>query len=452
MPKTRDFTTGNPTPLMLKFAVPMMFTMVLQNLYHTVNMIVVGRFVGQNALAAVGTTGSISMLVLMLITGATMGMSVVISQFYGAKDLVNVKKAISTSFYLILSLAVICGGLGAIFARELLLLTQVPLDIVDDASIYLRIFLIGSIATAMYNMAVAIMRSLGDSLTPMIILLISSVINITLSILFVTQFSHGVAGVAYATVSATFFSVLASWTIIWKKLPIAHPTRETLKPDSAIIKMVLKIGIPSAIQHSTMAFGNVIIQTIINGFGPIVIAGFSAATRIEMLVAYAPGGVTSAMQVFTGQNVGAQLYERVRQGFRSAVKVIAIFSVCSLTVLIIFGRSLVGIFTTEGGEMIEIGYRYLVISGAGAMLIGMMYLTRATLTGAGDGLAVIYISIIELAMRISAALILSTYIGYIGAFIATVIGWAAASSFGFFRYKRGKWTEKGFVKQPVKLS
>ena len=448
MTRTRDFTSGNPTPLMLKFAVPMMLTMVLQNLYHTVNMIVVGRFVGQNALAAVGTTGSIAMLVLMLITGATMGMSVVISQFYGAKDIINVKKAIATSFYLIAGLAIVCCGLGAVFTRELLLLTQVPLNIIDDASIYLRIFLIGSILTAMYNMAVAIMRSLGDSMTPMIILLISSVFNIILSVLFVTQFALGVAGVAYATVTATSFSVIASWTIVWKKLPIAHPTRETVKPDPAIIKMVLKIGIPSATQYSSMAFGNVIIQTIINGFGPIVIAGFSAAIRIEMLVANAPGGVTGAMQVFTGQNVGARLYDRVRDGFRSALKVIAIFSICSLTVFIIFGKSLIGIFTTEGGEMIEIGYRYLVISGSGAIFIGIMFLTRAILTGAGDGMAVIYISVIELSMRIAAALILSMYIGYIGVFIATVAGWLAGSSFGYIRYKGGKWTEKGFVKVP----
>ncbi|MDR1532182.1 MAG: MATE family efflux transporter [Clostridiales bacterium] len=446
MAKSRDFTAGNPTTLMLKFAWPLILSMVLQNLYNTMDMIIVGRYLGNDALAAVGTTASISMLVLMLISGATMGMSVVVSQFYGAKDEIRVKKAICTSFYLITALSLVFSIIGAVFTMDFLRVMNVPDNIIGDAAVYLRIIFLGSITTALYNMASFIMRSLGDSLTPMITLIISSVLNVGLNILFVAAFGLGVPGVAYATVIATALSAVVCWVILWRKMPIIHPTRETLKPDFEVIKLVVRIGVPSALMSSSMALGNVIIQTVVNGFGPTVMAAYSAATKIEALVAYAPGGLTQGMQVFTGQNVGARQYERVRQGFRSSMKLIVGFSACTLLALVLLGRPLMTIFTSDGGEMVEIGRTYLMISGLGSILCGILFLCRSTLTGAGDAMAAIYISVIELAGRIIGSFVLARYFGYAGAFIGTVTGWLGGAAFGYIRYARGGWTAKGLVK------
>ncbi len=448
----RDFTTGNPTKQLTMFAMPLVVSMVLQNLYNVADMIVVGRFVGDDALAAVGTTGSLSMLILMLIQGATMGMSVVMSQFYGAKDETRVKKIVVTSFYLITVLAVIFGTIGALLSRQLLQLIQVPDNILNDATTYLRIIFIGSITAAMYNMASQISRAVGDSVTPMIMLIISSILNVGFNILFVTVFDLAVAGVAYGTIIAQLIAAVVCIIHIWRKMPMIHPTRDTIKPDIDIIKMVMKIGIPSALQSSTLAIGQIAVQTIINGFGSTVIAAFTAATKIEALVSYPPGGFTGAMQVFAGQNVGAGNFKRVKQGFKDTLIIILGYSIVSATVMIVFARQLMSLFTTSQGEMLDIGQEYLIIAAIGTVFCGLLQLTKSTLNGAGDAASGVWISVLELLGRIVGAMILAKYVGYIGAFIGGPIGWLIGSAFGTIRYLSGAWKKKRLVITDVPIN
>ena len=444
---TNDFTSGNVTKQLTKFAMPLVISMVLQNLYHVSDMIIVGRFVGEDALAAVGTTGSLSMLVLMLIQGATMGMSVVISQFFGAKDEVMVKKAVTNSFYIIVVLSLVFGILGAIFSKPLLQLIQVPGNILEDATIYLRVIFLGSIATALYNMVAQISRATGDSVTPMVMLIISSVLNIGLNIFFVVVFDLAVAGVAYGTVLASFIAAVVCFIHTWKRMPIVHPTKETAKLDVKVLKTVVKIGVPSALQSSTMAIGQIIVQSIVNGFGAPVIAAYAAATKIEALVSYPPGGFTGAMQVFAGQNVGAGNFKRVKRGFNISLLIIAVYTVISSSVCIIFGKQLIGIFTTEGGEqMIEAGRIYLILAAAGMFFCGLLQLCKSTLNGAGDAISGVWMSVLELLGRIIGAIVLAQAIGYSGAFAGGPIGWLISSIFGTIRYLQGGWTKKRLVK------
>lgn len=446
-----DFTTGNPTKQLTKFAMPLVVSMILQNLYTVADMVIVGRFVGDDALAAVGTTGSLSMLVLMLMQGATLGMSVVISQFYGAKDNTMVKKTIVTSFYIITALAIAFGVIGAVYSRQLLQLIQVPDNILDDATTYLQIIFMGSIATALYNMVSQISRATGDSITPMIMLIVSSVLNVGFNLLFVLVFKLGVAGVAYGTIVSTFIAAIVCFIYTWRRLPILRPTRETAKLDINVIKMVMKIGVPSALQSSTLAIGHILVQTIVNGFGSTVIAAYTAATRIEALIAYPPGGFTGAMQVFTGQNVGAGNFSRVKRGFKDSLIIILGYTLVSSTVMIVFGRQLISLFTTSDSTMLEIGREYLVLAAIGSLFCGVLQLTKSTLNGAGDASAAVWISSLELIGRIVGAFVLARYIGYIGAFAGGPIGWLIGSAFGTLRYLSGGWMKKRLVKTDMPM-
>jgi len=428
---------------------PIVVSMILQNLYNVADMVIVGRYVGDDALAAVGSTGSLSMLVIMLMQGATMGMSVVISQFYGARDEIMVKKTVVTSFYLIVAVAIVFGVLGAIFSRELLRLINVPDNILNDAVTYLRIIFLGSVATALYNMVSQISRATGDSITPMVMLIISSLLNVGLNILFVLAFDMAVAGVAYATVIATVFATVVCFIYTWKRLPVIHPTKETIKPDTEVIRMVIKIGIPSALQSSTMVIGQILVQSIINGFGSVVIAAYSAATKIEALVSNPPGGFTSAMQVYAGQNVGAGNFSRVKKGFNVSLKIILVYTVISSTIMIVLGRQLMSIFTKTDSAMIDIGREYLILAAIGSLFCGIVFLTRSTLNGAGDASAGVWISALELLGRVAGAFALAKLFGYIGAFAGGPIGWFIGGAYGTVRYLSGGWKKKRLVKTDI---
>ena len=351
--KKTDLTQGNITLQLLQFGLPIVVSMILQNLYNVADSLVVGRFIGDHALAAVGSTTSVSQFVLLLMGGATTGMGVIVSQYYGAgkEEEKNVKRAICTSFYIILMLAVVLGILGVLFSRQLLRgLMGVPEDVLEDSVLYLRIIFWGAVPTALYNMAFGISKALGDSVVPMLVLVVTCILNIGMNILFVAGFSMGVAGVGYATVLATLISAVICILILWKKQTIIHPEKDTIAFDWMIARHMVKIGIPSALVTATISIGNIITQRFINGYGATVMAAYSAANKIEMLLAYTPGGLTGAMQFFTGQNVGAGNYDRVKQGYRAMMKIGLAYTAIAMTVMIVFRTPLIDIFSKEGGD------------------------------------------------------------------------------------------------------
>lgn len=448
--KTRDFTVGDPAKELLIFSWPMILAMVLQNLYNTADTLVVGRFVGDIAMGAVGTSGSVTTVVLLLMTGATTGMSIIISQYIGAKDERNVRSTLMTGIYIVLGCAAVFGALGFAFARQLLQIIKVSdPQTLEFGVIYLRIIFAGTIATAMYNMGNAVSRALGDSVTPMIVLAITCVLNVGLNVLFVAAFQMGVAGVGYATVLSTIISAVVCWVIIWQRFPIIRPDKASLRMNKRITVTLIRIGIPSALQSSTLSIGALLVQSMVNSFTTTalpVMAAYAAATKLEALISYPPGGITTGLQFFAGQNVGAGKFERVELGFRAALKIIIIYSVCSCIFLCLLGGPLMTFFTNTP-VTVDIGRQYLIITGISVIFCGTVFLTRSTLVGAGDASSGVIISGIELGTRIVMAYVLShfTPLGYIGVFLGSPIGWICGSAYGFIRYRSGKWKEKRLV-------
>lgn len=444
--KSNDFTTGHPTKKLLMFSLPLIAIMVLQSLYNTADSIVVGQFVGEDALAAVNSAGNVTQIVMLVLTGISTGLSVLVSQYYGAKDYDMLRKSVTTSSYVIAVFSVVFGAIGAIFARTFLIWIRIPDNILDDATLYLTIIMLGTPATAFYNMANGVARSVGDGITPMIVLIVTAVLNVGLNVLFVAGFGMGVAGVALATVIATIISAIACIILIFKRIPMVRPTRDSAAPSREVIKNLVKLGVPSALQSSANAIGGLAVQVVINGFGSTVIAAYSSARHMEALISYPPGGFTGAMQVWTGQNVGAGKYERVKQGYNATVKVIAIYTVFSVAVLLCFGKQLMTLFTS-GDEFINIGAQYLACACTGMFSVGMLYLSRSTLVGAGDASASVYCTAIEIVVRVISAFVLSNYFGYYGVFFASPIGSTAGAIYATVRYLSGKWKNKSIVRR-----
>lgn len=443
-----DFTTGEPVKKLILFSLPLIAIMILQALYNTADSIVVGRLVGEDALAAVSSPGTVTTLVLMIIQGASLGLTVMLSQFFGAKDEIMVKKVVATGSYVIMGLSVLLGVFGAIFAEPLLKLINIPENIMADSVLYLRIIFLGTPVSSLYNLATGISRSTGDSMTPMVVLIISAILNVALNLLFVAVFKMAVAGVAYATVIAQALSAVVCVIIVWRRLPAIHPTKETAKFDGEVLKGMAKIGIPSMLQSSASSIGNILIARVLNGYGSTVIAAYHSALKVEMLISYAPGGFTGAMQVWAGQNIGAKKYDRIKLGYNASAKVIIGYSAVSAAVMLIFGRQLVGLFTSDsnaGAEFINIGAQYLAIACTGLLSVGFLFLSRSTLVGAGDANASLVTTLLELGGRLAAAYGLSYLFGYTGFFFAAPIGYTCGAVYATLRYFGGKWKDKALV-------
>lgn len=451
----RDFTTGNPGKQLILFSLPLIATMFLQSLYNLADTVIIGRYVGTDGMAAVGTCGNVTNVMLMLITGATAGTSVIASQFLGARDEVRVRRTIYNALYIIVSLAILFGAIGIIFSRQLLQLVQVKEEILGDAMVYLRIIFAGTIATALYNTANNLSRALGDAVTPMIVLVISALLNVVLNLVFVINFGLGVAGVGYATVIATIISAVVCWIVLLRKMPVARPDKDAVKIDKDICRLIAQKGLPAALQQSGQALGGLICMGLVNTFPVIVTSAYTAATKVESLISYPPGGLTQGMQVFTGQNVGAGKFDRVKKGYRSAMRIIFGYSIFTLILFVFAGKPILGIFVSSGdanrAELIQIGYQYLMAvaaGGIGLLMNGVMFLTRYTLSGAGDASSATLLSVVEVAVRVISAYILSqhTSLGYIGVFLGAPISFAVGGTIGYVLYRKGDWKKKRIVK------
>jgi len=446
----KDLTRGSPTKLLIRFALPLMLASIFQQLYNVADSVIVGRAVGETALAAVGSTGSISGLVLMLMMGASTGMSVVAAQFYGAGDEQTLKKTVVTASVLVAGLAIVLSAVGVVFAEPLLRVTKVPENVLPDAVTYMRITMLGAIATGFYNVSSSLLRSLGDSLTPLVILVLSSLLNVGLNLLFVVVFRMAVAGVAIATVLATAVSAVVCIVYMWVRMPALRFGRAHLRPDPAIVKMVVKIGIPSALLSSTVSIGMLMIQVIVNTYGQTVMAAYSVALKLESLAGFPAGSVGQAMQVYAGQNMGIGDETRVKKGFRSGAIIVLSYCFAGTAVLLLFGKPLLGIFTTEGSGVIDVGYEYLSRIAYGLPVLGLLFLSRSTLLGAGDAMVPFIMGVFEMLSRLAASLLLAIPLGYIGVFWGTPLAWATACLFGLLRYRSGKWKEKRLVKDAPK--
>ncbi|MDD4574350.1 MAG: MATE family efflux transporter [Sphaerochaeta sp.] len=432
----QDMSRGNPTRLILLFLLPIIGGSLFQQFYSMVDTIIVGRFIGVKALAAVGSTGGVSFFVLGFVIGLTAGFSVIISQKFGAKDLDSMRKAISMSILTASVVSIVVSTLAVLLCRPLLLVMNTPYDIIDDATSYLRIIFIGIIATIYYNLLASILRALGDSKSPLFFLLIASVLNILGDLVAVLILDMGVQGVALATVISQSISALLCIFYISRRYPSLHLSKSDWSLDWPMIGNLLRIGIPSALHFSVCALGVMFVQAFINKMGSDTVAAFSVGIRIEQLVTLPLSTLGVAMTTFAGQNLGAGRLDRVKQGVRSATLLLVLFSAVAFFLLLAFGDELARLFIdAKNIAVIEKVQLYLNVTSPFYIPLGLIFVLRSASQGMGSGLIPLLSSLQEMAFRILVALTLPKHLGYVGICLASPIAWVAAATLLFFAYR-----------------
>ena len=419
----RNMTKGSPVKLLLAFALPLLVANVFQQLYSVADAMVLGRGVGVNALAAAGSTGSVHFFVLGFINGLTHGYSILISQRFGAGDESDMRRTVMNAGYLGFMSAAVITALSLIFSRPLMTLMGTPTDIFDDALLYIRIIFIGIFTTVFYNMLSSILRALGDSMSPLIIILISSAVNIGLDILFVMAFKWGVAGAAWATVLAQLLSGLMCLFVLCR-MPVLRFKADEKRMDKSIIFGLLKLGLPVGIMNSITAIGGMILQGIVNGLGSTIVAAYTAGSKIFGLAEQPCNIIGLSLGTYVGQNLGAGRVDRIKVGVRRSILMV-------LIVDFFIGRQLTAVFVSGVEQaVIEASYPYLLCCGAMMWVLGLLFVYRFSLQSLGDTVVPMLSGALELILRISVVLVLSKVfnLGFLSICIAEVSAWFGAAA------------------------
>lgn len=445
----KDLTKGDETRQLIWFALPMLLGNVFQQFYNMVDSFVVGRFIGTSALAAVGTSFPIIFFMLALITGVTMGSTVLISQFFGAKDMESLKKVITTSYIFIFAIGIVMTIIGVFSTNFILKALAVPDDIMPEAAAYLRIIFAGMLTTFGYNGVAAMLRGLGDSKTPLYLLIASTLINVVLDLVFVIVFKWGVAGAAWATIISQAISFFGAMIILDKKNQFVRLDYRNLRWDKTAFAQMMRIGLPTGIQQTLVSLGMMVLSRIVNEYGPITMAAYTAAARIDSIASMPAMNLGQAVTTFTGQNIGAGKTERVRRGHLSAIVVNTGISLIITLCVIFFGRQLMGIFTTDA-TVIEIGAQYLTIVGLFYAVFGIMFINNGVMRGAGDVFIPMINTLLALwLIRVPCALLFTRvfHMGTNGIWWSIPAGWLIGFAFSSWYYLSGKWKNKTIAKR-----
>ena len=424
-----DMTKGSPLRLILMFTLPLFVGNVFQQLYSMVDTIVVGRFVGVDALAAVGSTSGFSFMVVGFAQGLTAGFSVIISQRFGAKDMPMIRKAYTMSILCSAVCSVIIAAVFAFLSMPLLRLIDTPENIIEDANTYIMIIYLGIGTAIFYNLFSSLLRAVGDGRSPVYFLLISSALNIVLDLFFVIVVPLGCAGVAIATIIAQGVSAVISFFYIRKKFPMFRFTREDWKLDLPLCSRLMKIGIPGAVQFSVCAVGVIIVQAAINGFGSDTVAAYSVGGKIENITTQFFPALGMGISTFAGQNLGAGNTDRIRKGFRTSMGILlissVIFSIIAMTCAPFFSYIFMDPGTTAP-EIIDMAVQYVRTIAWFFIPLGMIFIYRTGSQGLGSGTIPMISSIAELIMRTIAAFTLPIAFGYAGICFSSPVAWCGA--------------------------
>ena len=437
----KDLTVGNPRTVLWKFCLPLFGSIVFQQLYNIADSLVAGKFVGENALAAVGNSYEITLIFLAFAFGCNIGCSVIVSQLFGARQIADMKTAVHTA---LLSSAVVCGVLmvvGLAFGTGLLELIRTPEEVMADSALYLSIYIYGLPFVFFYNVSTGIFSALGDSRTPFIFLACSSTSNILADILFVTAFEMGVAGVAWATFLCQGISCVLAVLVVFRRLGKMH-TEKTAKIFSwPLFRKFAVIAVPSILQQSFISVGNILIQGAINGFGTGVMAGYSAAVKLNNLVITSFTTLANGVSNYTAQNIGAGKLQRVRSGFQAGIRMV--WSLCVPLVLLYFfaGRYLVGFFIDTPTETaITTGVQYLRILSPFYFVVSSKLVADGILRGSSLMGRFMASTFTDLVLRVVLAYALSAAMGSaLGIWCAWPVGWSVATCMSILFYLRGPW-------------
>ncbi|MDE6625668.1 MAG: MATE family efflux transporter [Lachnospiraceae bacterium] len=444
----KDMTQGKVTPLLIKFMMPMLLGNLFQQLYNIADSAIVGQHEGANALGAIGCTGSLTFLFFSFCNGLASGAGIIVAQHFGAGNEKEVKKTLANSFYIVVLSGVLLSVLGLVLARPILELLQTPQVQLQDAVDYMHIICGGTIAVAVYNYAAQTMRALGDSKTPLIFLIIATVINIALDILFVVCLGMGVKGAAWATIIAQSIAAVASLFYGVAKNPYFQLKREHLRLDYQIFVLCFQVGMPLGVQSMLIAVSCVVLQRFVNAFDEAVVSAFTVTSRVEQLVQQPFNSLGMAIANFTGQNMGAGKSKRVRTALKKSAWIVAGISVTMLLVCYLGGNLVVSCFVKEA-EVIAIGTTGLKITSLMFFPLGLIYITRGLLNGANDTFYAMINGAIEVCGRIGFSFLLVTFfsIGLWSVWLATGLTWTITGIAGLIRYRQGKWLEMTITNQ-----
>lgn len=424
---TKDMTTGNPTKLILLFTLPVLCGNLFQNLYSIIDTVIVGQYLGIHALAAVGSTGSLTFIVFGLVTGMTSGFGILLSQSFGAKDEKMLRHYTAMSVYLSIAFSIIATVLLLACNSTILHWMNTPDNIYPDTYTYIAIIYAGFPVTVFYNLLASIARALGDSRTPLYFLVISSVLNVILDFLLVAVFPLGVAGAAIATVISQGISAILCLFYTWKKYPLIHFHKEDARIKGSSIRSLLSMGIPMALQFSITGVGTVIVQSALNLFGATYIAAYSSAMKIQNFAVQFYPSLGVAMATYAGQNYGAGKMQRIRHGVRDSLICSLIYSVFLMIIAYFFFAPMITIFTADPtGELQQIAVRFFHVSLWFYPFLGTIFIYRNTLQGIGNGFVPMLGGVAELIARALVIIFLTAPLGFLGILLSDPIAWISA--------------------------
>ncbi len=443
----KDLTVGNPGSVLWKFCLPLFGSIIFQQLYNIADSFVAGKFVGEDALAAVGNSYEITLILIAFAFGSNIGCSVIVSQFFGAKRYNSLKTAVYTALIASGVLCLLLMTFGYIFSGELLELINTPADVFDDSKLYLDIYLLGLPFVFFYNISTGIFSALGDSKTPFWFLMASSVANIGMDILFVTAlssvFTRGVDGVAWATFICQGISCILALVFVFRHLKTIPCEGKAKVFSFPIFTKIASIAVPSILQQSFISVGNVVIQGVINSFGKSVMAGYAASIKLNNLVISSFTTIGNGISNYTAQNIGAVKYDRVRQGYKAGIKIILSIALPFALIYFAFGKYLVYLFLEDpAGGALKVGTTLLMILSPFYAAVSLKLASDGVLRGAGKMGLFMTDTFTDLILRVVLAIVLSRPFGATGIWISWPIGWVISAAMSVLFYFTGEWNEK----------
>lgn len=427
--RIQSMTGGTPGKLIFSFALPLMVGNVFQQLYTVVDTMVVGKYLGVDALAALGASDWLNWMMLGIVQGLTQGFAILMARAFGAGDHSRLRDVVGSSAHLSAAFSLLLVALGQLAARPVLLLLQTPGDILPNTLLYLRIMFMGVPIVTSYNLLACILRSLGDGRTPLEAMVVASATNIGLDLLFVMVFQWGIAGAAAATLIAQLVSGLFCLYHV-SKLELLRLERSNFRLEAGETLRLLGLGFPMAFQNCVISIGGMIVQSVVNGSGVLFIAGFTASNKLYGVLEIAATSYGYAMITYVGQNLGARKYQRVRQGMRAALGIALATSVVIAAVMLAFGRGILSWFISGTPQEVEqtmsIAYFYLFVMSSALPVLYILHVVRSAIQGMGNTALPMMSGVVEFVMRTTTALCLPLAVGEIGIFFAEPAAWIGA--------------------------
>lgn len=447
----KDLTVGRPETVLWKFSLPLFGSIIFQQLYNIADSLVAGKFVGENALAAVGNSYEITLIFIAFAFGCNIGCSVVCSRYFGAKEYGKVKTCVYTTFLASGILCLILMAAGFLLSPALLKMIKTPDEIMSGSKLYLNIYIGGLLFLFFYNTSTGIFSALGDSKTPFIFLACSSISNIAVDIIFVKCFNMGIAGVAWATFICQGVSCVLAVITIFKRLNSIETEGKTVIFSNTIFKQITVIAVPSILQQSFISVGNIIIQREINEYGQSVIAGYSAAIKLNNLVITSFTTLGNGMSNFVAQNLGAGKMDRIRKGYKGGLQLIYLICIPIVILYLIAGKQLVNIFMDKStGKAIDTGVQFLRIVAPFYFVVATKLISDGVLRGATAMKLFMTTTFADLILRVVLAIIMSDMFGATGIWCAWPIGWTIATTLSVIFYAKGYW-KKLWVNQKEEI-